>query len=636
MLISLSQVSKGFAGSELFRDVTFQINPGEKLGLVGRNGVGKTTLLRLILGDIEPDQGQIRRHPHVRMGFMQQIAPPDSGKTLLAEALTVFQTLEELDQEIRRLEAEIESKAKGSELESLLDQYSQLHTRWEAGGGYNYRARTEGVLYGLGFSRSDLHSSAFQLSGGERNRLNLAKLLLSRPNLLLLDEPTNHLDIPAVGWLQNFLIDYPHACIVISHDRYFLDATVDKILEIANRRVEEFPGNYSWYVEECQRRSARRQKAYQTQQELIERTEEFIRRNLAGQKTRQAQSRKKMLEKLDRLEQMTFEATSSRFRFDMHRQSGNRVFHICDLDIGYGRTPVVQGIRFDLYRGERLGIVGPNGSGKTTLVKTLLGDLRPMRGEIQLGPKVEMGFYDQQLEMLNVSATVLEELRLISPFDTDETLRSYLARFLFRGEEVFQQVASLSGGEKSRLALAKLIFGKGNTLILDEPTNHLDIPSCEALEEALEKFPGSLIIVSHDRYLINRICGRLLYLDGEGGSRWFEGTYRELEEMLAGESDQAVQPRKSKPDKMGFPPPSTLKKLSKNELNKLKNQCATLEEQIHKTEAKAQEALRKLNDPALANDFVRLHQLSHQHQELTHQLENLYTEWQKASALMEG
>ena len=634
MLVNLNQVSKGFAANELFRDVTFQINPGDKVGLVGRNGVGKTTLLRLILGEIDPDQGQIQRHPQLRIGFMQQIPRLDSERTLFGEALSVFLRLEEMEQEISLLEAEIELKARDSVVQSLLDRYSQMQTRWEMEGGYDYRARTEAVLFGLGFSRSDLDRSVSQLSGGEKNRVNLAKLLLAEPNLLLLDEPTNHLDIPAVRWLENFLAGYPYACIVISHDRYFLDATVKRILELGNGRIEEYPGSYSWYARARERRLEQRQKAYEFQQQLIDRTEEFIQRNLAGQKARQAQSRRKMLKKLERLEPVAADTAPFRFRFEMDRQSSNLIFRVSGLEIGY-EVAVVKGIGFHLYRGDRLGVVGPNGSGKTTLVKTLLGKLPPHRGEIQVGPQVEVAFYDQQLEQLDLSATVLDEMRSISPLMSDEALRSYLARFLFRGDEVFQNVASLSGGEKSRLALAKLIFGKANTLIFDEPTNHLDIPSCEAVEAALQQFPGTLVIVSHDRYLIDRICHRVLYLDGNGGCCWFEGTYHEFETRLVQESVYQPQTPKAGPEEAALPPLIRAKKLSKNEFNKLKLQCASLEEEIRETEGLAQKTLGQMSDPDLADDFLQLQELSYQHRELTQRLETLYIEWEETLTMLE-
>ena len=638
MLISLNQLSKSFGSCELFQDTSFQLDEGDKVGLVGRNGTGKTTLLRLINGEIEPDRGAVIRHSRVKIGFLQQITQVNSERSLLAEALTVFGALEEMEREINRLESEIEAKSQGPELHSLLDRYSQLQTRWELDGGYSYKARTEAVLFGLGFSRNDLERSALLLSGGELNRLNLAKLLLAAPNLLLLDEPTNHLDISAVKWLEEFLRDYPHAYIVISHDRYFLNATVDRVLEIQNRRIEEYPGNYTRFVQERERRLIQKRKAFLQQQELIVRTEDFIRRNIAGQKTKQAQSRQKMLERLERLDRVVIDQSQAQFHFELNSRSGSLVFRASKLAIGFDGQLLVGQINFDLYRGERLGIVGPNGSGKTTLLRTLLGDLPPIVGRLQLGQDMSIGYFDQQLSGLDADSTVLEEMRTISPLDTDETLRGYLARFLFRGDEVFQTVASLSGGERTRLSLAKLIFGKANTLILDEPTNHLDISACEALEAALLEFPGTLIIVSHDRYLINTVCSRLFYLDGEGSFCDFSGTYEELEAALAREGAEKPPKTSTVTEKLSSARQSetSTRKPSKNEINKLENQCSLLEREIRQVEEELHLTLERLNDTSLAKDFLQLRQLSNQHQELNSRLEILYTDWEKSLSSLEA
>lgn len=637
MLISLNHVSKSFGGSELFQDISFQLNANEKVGLVGRNGTGKTTLFRLINCEVEPDQGTIIRQPQLRIGFLRQIVQVNSQKSLLAEALTVFRDLEEMEQEISRLESEIEAKSQGPELHSLLDQYSQLQTRWELDGGYSYKARTEAILFGLGFGRADLERNASQLSGGELNRLNLAKLLLSAPNLLLLDEPTNHLDIAAVKWLEEFLRDYPHAFMVVSHDRYFLDSTVHRIVEIQNRSLEEYTGNYTRFVQEREKRLLQRQSIYSQQQDLIARTEDFIRRNMAGQKTKQAQSRQKMLERLERVNRVVVDQSKAQFRFQLSSRSGSLVFRALKLAIGYDGQVLAGPIGFDLFRGEHLGIVGPNGSGKTTLLRTLLGTLTPISGRLQSGQDLSLAYYDQQLTGLDLGTTVLEEMRSIAPLETNETLRSYLARFLFRGDEVFQPVASLSGGEKSRLSLAKLIFGKANTLILDEPTNHLDISSCEALEAALMEFPGTLIIVSHDRYLINMVCTRVMYLDGSGGFRDFPGTYEELEAALAREASEMTLASVSAAKRpSASSAPSSIRKLSKNEINKLQNQCSLLEAEILETEKQLHLTLEELNSPSVAREFLQLRQLSEQHQKLSGRLEALYGDWEKSLALLES
>ena len=569
MLIHLDQISKSFGSKTVLRDASFQLNPNEKVGLVGRNGTGKTTLFRIIAGTLEPDNGQIVRQPQVRLGFMQQMTHVEPKRTVFESAVSVFAHMEERAREMELLESEIESKSQHSDLHFSARPLWHLQTRWEMEGGYSYEARTKAVLFGLGFEERDLEKSATVLSGGELNRLNLAKLLLSDPNLLLLDEPTNHLDISAVRWLEGFLKDYARAFVVISHDRYFLDATVTRILEIAEGNVEEYPGNYSWYTVERERRRELRLKAYEEQREMIARTEDFIRRNLAGQKTKQAKSRRNMLERMERLENVASGKPSARFRFDLNSQSGDVVFKLTKVSVGYEGKVLARNITGTIFRGRNVGIIGPNGSGKSTLLKTLLARQVPLTGKIQVGQKVELAYYDQQLSTLDPEATVLEEMRAVSPLATDETLRGYLARFLFFGDDVFHKTASLSGGEKSRLALAKLIFGKANTLLLDEPTNHLDIPSCEALEGALQDFPGTVIMVSHDRYLLNKLADQLLYLDGEGTCTAFDGTYEEF--ALSQEAPKDLQT----PTKPALPPPKAFQPCLRSQVPTDRNSART-------------------------------------------------------------
>jgi ATP-binding cassette, subfamily F, member 3 len=636
MLVGLNCVSKSFGSNLLLKDVSFQLNFGEKVGLVGKNGSGKTTLLRLIDGELEADYGQVSKNPSVKIGFMRQIPPGNPNNTLLDEALSVFTAMAVLGEEIRSLEAEIESKAQESQLQSLLDRYGQLQTQWELQGGYSYRARTEAVLSGLGFDERKLGKSTAELSGGELNRLNLAKLLLSTPNLLLLDEPTNHLDVSAIKWLETYLKDFPHAFILISHDRCFLDATVTKILEINNGQVEEYSGNYSRYAQEREKRFQSRLKAYGVQREFIEKTEDFIRRNLAGQKTKQAQSRRRVLDKMERIELGRSNGPQAKFRFELDGQSGNIVFKLSNLEIGYGGKSIAKRINLTLLRGERIGIMGPNGSGKTTLLKTLVGLQVPLHGEVSTGPNVNIAFYDQQLSDLTPDLTVLEEMRSVSPLARDETLRGYLARFLFRGDEVFQSVSTLSGGEKSRLALAKLIFGKANTLILDEPTNHLDIPSREALEAALQTFSGTLIVVSHDRYLINKLVGRVIYLDGKGNFRELDASYEDFEVALTNDTNGETNQHSLRSEKTQMEEKSSAsKKLSKNEFNKVKSRCFLLEQEIQKIEGQMKLTTVKLSEPSIARDFVRLSQLSDQHRDLMSRLTQLYLEWEESLALLD-
>ncbi|MCI0420390.1 MAG: ATP-binding cassette domain-containing protein, partial [Acidobacteria bacterium] len=622
MLINLDHISKNFGSKTVLKDASFQLNPDEKVGLVGRNGTGKTTLFRLIAGGLEPDSGQIVRQPQVRLGFMKQLTHVEPERTVFESAVSVFAHMEERARELESLEAEIESKSQHSDLNSLLERYGHLQTRWEMEGGYSYEARTKAVLFGLGFEERELEKSAAVLSGGELNRLNLAKLLLSDPNLLLLDEPTNHLDISAVRWLEGFLKDYTRAFVVISHDRYFLDATVSRILEIADGKVEEYSGNYSQYTVERERRRELRLKAYTEQQEMIARTEEFIRRNLAGQKTKQAKSRRNMLERMDRLERVSSGKRPARFRFDLNSQSGDLVFKLTKVAVGYDGKVLAKNISGSVFRGRNVGIMGPNGSGKSTLLKTLLARQMPLAGKIQVGQKVELAYYDQQLSTLDPEATVLEELRAVSPLATDETLRGYLARFLFFGDDVFHKTGSLSGGEKSRLALAKLIFGKANTLLLDEPTNHLDIPSCEALEEALQDFPGTMIMVSHDRYLLNKLADQILFLDGEGNCTWFDGTYEEFAISQEGPKELPAAPKPAPRATPATPekPSSNGQKFSKNELAKLKSRCEFLEQEIQRVEGLIESNSSQLSDPELARDFVQFKQLTDCHEDLSARL----------------
>jgi ATP-binding cassette subfamily F protein 3 len=641
MLISLSHIRKSFGSRTVFQDVSFQLNTGEKVGLVGRNGTGKTTLMRMITGDLEPDDGHLARVPQVRMGFMEQMTRVEPERTVFESAVSVFAHIEALGRQIEDLEGEIEAKSQQSQhsdINALLDRYGQLQTRWEMEGGYSYETKTKSVLFGLGFQEKDLEKNASLLSGGELNRLNLARLLLSDPNLLLLDEPTNHLDISAVQWLERFLKDYPHAFLLISHDRYFLDATVSKILEISDGKIEEYPGNYSTYLSERDRRWQLRQKAYEEQQELISRTEEFIRRNLAGQKTKQAKSRRKMLENLERIEAASAGRAPARFRFDLASPSGDLVLKLTNVAIGYDGKLLANSLNFSVYRGRNVGIIGPNGSGKSTLLKTLLGMQKPLKGEIQIGQKVQMAYYDQQLSTLNPQLNVLEEMRTISPLATNETLRGYLARFLFFGDDVFSLIASLSGGEKSRLALAKLIFGKSNTLMLDEPTNHLDIPSCEALEAALQDFPGTVIMVSHDRYLLNKLADQTLFLNGNGNFTAFDGTYEEFENARAKSIE--APPLTEAPLRKPAPVVDRLEpsgqKLSKNELFKVKNRCEFLEQEIQRVESLIESTASQLSDPQLVKDFAQCKELSNRHEDLSAQLRQLYLEWEGSLKQLDG
>jgi len=634
MLITLENVSKNFAEREVIQGVNLQLNSGEKVGLVGANGSGKTTLLRIIQGDLEPDDGQVCSRPNIKIGFLQQMVQIPSHQSILEEAVSVFSEIHHLAKVQEALASQIGSGSKDA-VGPLLVQYGNLQERWEFLGGYTYEATSEQVLFGLGFQRSDLQRRVEDLSGGELNRLSLAKLLLGKPDLLLLDEPTNHLDSDAIDWLGRFLESSGHTYILVSHDRYFLDNAADKIIEISGGQLETYFGNYSSFFKQREKRHRNREKAYQQQTTFIKTTEEFIRKNLAGQKTKQAQSRRNMLGRLEKLERQPTYNTLSKFRFGLRRVSSMNVLTVTSLTVGYPKDVVLARINFWLYRGQRLGIVGPNGSGKTTLLRTLLGEIKPRGGDVLVGQHVQFAYYHQHLLGLNGKLNVLEEIRLAAPSTSEVELRNHLAAFLFRGKDVFSRVASLSGGEKSRLSLAKLVLSQANTLILDEPSNHLDLPSREALEEALRAYPGTILIVSHDRYLINKVADRLLILDGHGQCHLFEGTYAEWESCRTNQEQiSSISP----PNRKEYQAPKwdVPQKLSKNELRRTKDRCNYLEQEINQVESQIKAIASKMNTSSIAANYSRLQALGQQHQQCCDQRELLYTEWEQVLTLLEN
>ena len=526
MLFRLSDVQKSYGSQDVLRGASLQINPGEHVGLVGRNGAGKTTIFRLVSGEESPDRGDVVRARGVRLGLLAQHVHFESGSTVHESALAAFGHLQQIEHEMHELEHRMAET--GVDLEKILERYSQLQQDFEREGGFEYAAKAEAILLGLGFARETWSLETEKLSGGQQNRLGLARLLLAEPDVLLLDEPTNHLDVNAVEWLEEYLQTYASGFVIISHDRYFLDRVCKRIIDLENGKAFSYTGNYSDYLIEREVRREAQQRAYDNQQQLIAKTEEFIRRNIAGQKTKQAKSRRKMLEKLDRVDAVRANQASGDFRLQSIERAGNHVLTVTEVTIGYPDKVLARDISFILRRGECLGIIGPNGSGKTTFLKTVLKKIPPLEGEIRWGTKVQIGYYAQQLDDLDDRNEVIMELRRVAlPSATAGDLRSFLAKFLFTGNDVYKKVQDLSGGEKGRLALAKLIYSRVNVLVLDEPTNHLDIPSREALEDALDAYKGTILTISHDRYFLDRIATQVLALDGQGIAEHYEGDYTE-------------------------------------------------------------------------------------------------------------
>lgn len=617
MIVQFNGVSKAFGSQNVLRGVAFQINPAEKVGLIGSNGAGKTTLLEIISGSYEPDTGSVTRKSGLQTGTLDQIPDFHEQTSVLEEALRSSDYLRGLEVEMRDLEHAIATKPQAD----LLDRYSHLQHEFEIKGGYSYRPRTEAALHGVGFSKEAFDRASRQLSGGEKNRLALAKLLLSSTELLLLDEPTNHLDIRSIEWLEKFLRETDKTVVVVSHDRFFLDRVANRIIEVVDGRIQDYRGNYSEYLKQRDERLARQDKEWQLQSEWIEKQEDYIRRNIAGQKTKQAQSRRKLLARVQPVERPKGAPAKVKFRFMPVERSGRYVLATRDLAIGYEGRALVDGIQFEVQRGERWAILGANGSGKTTLLKTLIGARSPIEGELDWNESLDVGYYDQQLQDLDPQAGVLDEIRELDLTATDGDLRSYLAQFLFSGEDVFKKVGQLSGGEKSRLTLARIIYVAPQLLALDEPTNHLDIASREALESALVEYPGTILFVTHDRYLVQKIATHLIYI--ESGRTHVFDRLTAFEEWLA-QPDPAPAPDQRPPARR-TPLASEEKRsgLSKNKREQVEREIADLEKAIASVEGEVAHLELCFQSPTSETDWETMHR---RYAELKHTLDNLYSE----------
>lgn len=626
MLFRLSEIHKSYSGNEVLRDVSFQINPSEKVGLVGRNGAGKTTVFRLITGEESPDSGDIFKINNLNIGLLEQHVDFSENETVHTAALSAFQHLHDIEAEMRFLENQMATDVS----EALLEKYAELQTKFELQDGFTYTAKAEAILLGLGFPKETWNFETHNLSGGQKNRLGMARLLLSKPDVLLLDEPTNHLDVEAVEWLENFLQTYANAYIIISHDRYFLDRTCRKIIEIAQGRAYSYNGNYSRFLTERELRREQQQREYENQQAFISKTEDFIRKNLAGQKTKQAKSRRNLLERMERVEAVASDKPSGNFKLQKVERAGANVLTVEDLAIGYGELVLAKDINFTLHRGESLGVIGANGTGKTTFLKTILGSHRELDGKIIWGIKTNIGYYSQNLETLDERNEVIHELRRVAPLAENGELRSFLARFLFSGEDVFKSVGDLSGGEKGRLALAKLIYSNYNVLVLDEPTNHLDIPSREALENALETFEGTIITVSHDRFFLDQISTQILSFEKDNNVEIFQGNYSEFHEWKASfvlrssflENDQT----EIKERELGKIEQMT--NLSKNALKKIEMRITEIEKEIPEREDLLKQLSFEIGKPEIAANNVKLQEMTGEINATEQKIQALYLEWE--------
>jgi len=637
ILLQVNQLSKYFAADLILSNIKFEIQTNDRVALVGRNGAGKSTLLKIIAGYESHDGGEIIRPKGTTIGYLAQNTGLESEKSIWDEMLAVFDHLHNMEKDLRRLEEKMSDPgilSNQTEYDRVLKEYDLLQVQFKEKGGYQYEADIRSVLHGLNFHSFDYSTKISTLSGGQKTRLALAKLLLTRPDILILDEPTNHLDIDTLSWLEQYLQGYNGAILIVSHDRYFLDKVVNQVYEISRHQLSKFPGNYSSYLEQKAANYERDLKLYEKQQDEISKLQDFIQRNLArASTTKRAQSRRKQLEKIDRMDRPKGDEKSASFSFQIERQSGNDVLKVNALSVGYQNEIVSENISFNLSRGDSTALVGPNGVGKSTLLKTIVEKLPSITGNIQYGSNVSIGYYDQEQAELSSNKKVLNELWDEYPLKSEKEIRTVLGNFLFSGDDVLKIVSTLSGGEKARLALAKLMLKNSNFLILDEPTNHLDLDSKEVLENALIDYPGTILFVSHDRYFINRIATKVLELDRAGSTEYL-GDYdyyveKKLEqEELKALAEQAAKASgsfvdNSKQDKTSYQQDKEAKKIERQR----KRRMEEVEAKIEQLELEVAEYEELLCDPEVFQDHEKAGDINSKIEAAKEKLDELMEEW---------
>jgi ATP-binding cassette, subfamily F, member 3 len=632
-IVALNNIEKTFGRRVIFDQLGFTIDRGERVGLIGDNGSGKSTLFRVITGQMPIDAGEIIIAGSAKVAYLTQDPVFEPGNTVMDEAELAFARLHDLSHRLRELERDM-AHLVSDELDKILKKYQDTQHDFELAGGYSWQHRVEAMLLGVGLSPATWEQSVSTLSGGQRSRLALAKLLIEPCDLLLLDEPTNHLDLAAIAWLEEFLASFPGAVLIVSHDRYLLDRLATRIVWLTGAQLKSYPGNYSAFVQQRQVQELSQQRAYEEQQEDIAKQQEFIRRFGAGQRAREAKGRQKRLQRLlvsDEMIQNVQNAASIRMPLKTDRRAGDRVLRVKELSKSFGERALWTDVSLEIGRGERIGILGPNASGKTTLLETLLGRCEHDAGEIQWGASLKIGYYDQRLGEFNPDHTVAEEVRGKRDV-SDADLRSVLALMLFRGDDIEKHIRLLSGGERARVAIARILIDRPNVLIMDEPTNHLDINSCEALERALGDFPGTIICVSHDRYFLDRVAERLLVLEPPGIVS-FEGNYTAWSNHLANKkiaAAAAAAPAKRRvnaPQAQRNTPPA--KKRSDNPSARPFGRLGVeeLEKQITQTEAELAGCRSSLGDAQTARDPDRARKLVQEDAALSKKLRELEEEY---------
>ena len=636
MLLACQNISKAFGTKEILRDVNFHVNEKEKIAIVGINGSGKTTLLKIIMGEETADNGQIILAKDTAIGYLSQHQDISFDNTIYGEMLAAKQYIVDLEANIRRLEHDMKH-AEGEELENILEAYNRLSSKYDRDNGYSYESEITGVLKGLGFGPDDYDRHINTLSGGQKMRIALGRLLLTRPDIIILDEPTNHLDMPSISWLESFLSSYPGSVIIVSHDRYFIDRIATSIIEIDNKKATVYHGNYTYYAEKRAEIRANMMKAYLNQQQEIKHQEAVITKlkQFNREKSiKRAESREKMLDKVEVLDKPAEIASEMRLSLEPSVESGNDVLTVTHLSKSFGNNCLFDNLDFDIKRGEKVALIGGNGTGKTTILKMINHIVTKDNGTIALGSRVHIGYYDQEHQVLSLHKTIFEEISDAYPDLTNTKIRNVLAAFLFTGDDVFKKIEDLSGGERGRVSLAKLMLSPANFLVLDEPTNHLDIQSKGILEDAIRNYTGTVLVVSHDRYFINRIATRILELkDQQLYSFIGNYDYYEAHKELIYEATVPKQAFNSSMVVASTPVASSKDDYKKQKeeqarLRKKENDIKKAEQKIEQTEAEITKIDEEFLNPDFATNSAKLSELSKKREELESTLSALYETWE--------
>ncbi|MEM6632294.1 MAG: ABC-F family ATP-binding cassette domain-containing protein [Bacteroidota bacterium] len=637
-VLQLEHIGIEFAGNWLFEDINYQFSPGECLGLIGRNGAGKSTLLKIIAGELSPSSGTVHRSKALKLAyFNQDLLSFKTDRPIHEVVEDAFAPLIELETQLNELQRELEA---GNSDAKAWDRLDSLQTAFDAKGGTLFRPQIHNVLSGLGFHAEEQQQAFSTFSGGWRMRVLLAKMLLMAPDILLLDEPTNHLDLPSIQWLENYLKSFPGTVLIVSHDRYFLDRMVEKILEISHKHLHIYPGNYAFYEKEKAQRKLLQQQAYENQQKHISHQEQYINRFKAkASKARQAQSKLKQLEKLERIEAPEAEEATFNMRLEMKQASGKEVLSLKDLSKAYGPKQILRETEASVWRGDKIALIGPNGMGKSTLLRILAGT-ESFKGNRTEGHNVSMTFFAQhQLEALDLKKDILEEVQYGAGQRTETYLRNILGCFMFTGDDIYKKIKVLSGGEKSRVALAKTFLSEANFLLLDEPTNHLDIASTQVLVESLIEYPGTFVAVSHDRYFLEKIANKIWYIQ-DHQVKEYPGTYHEFEDWQKKRtSTSSSSPQdslgKEKRGKKRQEKDFQTQKRIKNRIKKLQRTQEELEGEISRYEEQLAALELKMAQPEMAADFKKLSELQNDFDAMQKQLQKVMASWEKVSIELE-